>query len=97
MWPWLLHVIGADDVSGRWYGFWSGFGSDIGEFGIVVGLAALVRKHNCHAKGCPRLGRHPVAGTTYVVCRKHHPDAKPTAAHIREQYHLYLGKQPGKG
>ena len=40
------------------------------------------------------------AGITHHLCRKHHPlhGKKPvTAAHIQEQYHLYLGKQRGKG
>lgn len=33
MWSWVLHVTGVDDVSGRWYAFWSGFG------GILIGGA----------------------------------------------------------
>ena len=45
-------------------------------------LYANLRKHNCHAKRCWRIGRHPVGGTTYIVCRKHHPDEKPTAEQI---------------
>lgn len=91
---WLLHVLGIDDASGRWYAFWSGFGSDLGELAIVGGLATLVRKHNCHVKRCPRLGRHPVEGTAFVVCRRHHPEDSPTAEHVRR---LYLGKRPGRG
>ena len=79
---WLLHVLGVDNVSGRWYGFWSGFGSDIGEVVIIGALVSVYRKHNCHAKGCWRLARHPVEGTPYVVCRRHHPDGPPTHARI---------------
>ena len=96
---WLLHLIGADDVSGEWYGFWSGFGSILIPplLTAVPIVWVLLRKHNCHARGCWRIGRHPVEGTGFVVCRRHHPDGKPTAADIRERYHLYLGKQPGKG
>lgn len=33
MWALILHVTGVDDVSGRWYAFWSGFG------GILIGSA----------------------------------------------------------
>ena len=66
----LLHVLGVDDLGGPWYGFWSGFGSDLSE---VTGLFAVAyifwRKHNCHAKGCWRIGRHQVGDA--VVCRRH--------------------------
>jgi hypothetical protein len=75
----LLHVLGVDDVSGRWYGFWSGFGSDLG---LIVTPLVLLRKHNCHTKWCWRLGRHPVEGKTWTVCRKHHPENPPTAADV---------------
>jgi len=78
MWYWILHVMGADNLSGPWYGFWSGFGSDLGEIAIIGGLISIYRRHNCHVKGCWRIGKHPVEGTTYVVCRQHHPDAAPT-------------------
>lgn len=77
----LAHVLGLDDLSGHWYGFWSGIGGDAS---ILAVPAVLVRRHNCHAKGCPRLGRHPVAGTTFVVCRRHHPDDHPTAETIQK-------------
>ena len=60
----LLHVLGIDDLSGRWYGFWSGFGSDLGEFAIV----AVVWHHlNCHEPGCWRIARHHMNGR----CRRH--------------------------
>ena len=96
---WLLHWLGVDDVSGAAYAFWSGFGSILIPPLLTAGpvMWVLLRKHNCHAKGCWRIGRHPVEGTGYVVCRRHHPDEKPTAAHIRERHHLYLGGKPGKG
>jgi hypothetical protein len=78
MWWWILHVMGVDDLSGPWYGFWSGFGADLGEIAIVGGLVSIYRRHNCHVKGCWRVGKHPVDGTSYVVCRQHHPDQAPT-------------------
>jgi len=81
---WLMHILGLDNGSGVPYLAWSGPGADLGEFAIVGSLIAGVRHHNCHVHGCWRVGRHPVAGTGYVVCRRHHPDGAPTAADIRE-------------
>lgn len=75
MW-WIGHILGLDDASGPWYLFWSGICGDLSLFGAAL---VIVRKHNCHVKSCPRIGRHPVEGTTYVVCRHHHPDEAPTA------------------
>lgn len=77
----LLHVLGVDDLGGRWYGFWSGFAGDLS---ILATPLVLLLRHNCHTRGCWRLGRHPVAGTTWTVCRKHHPDDHPTAADVRQ-------------
>jgi hypothetical protein len=31
------------------------------------------RKVNCHEPWCWRIGRHPVDGTPYIACHKHHP------------------------
>lgn len=76
----LAHVLGLDDVSGRWYAWWSGFAGDIS---ILATPVVLLRKHNCHVRGCARVGRHPVEGTSYTVCRRHHPDEHPTAADVR--------------
>jgi hypothetical protein len=75
---WILHVLGVDNLSGPWYGFWSGIGSDITEFAIVGGIFSLYWKHTCHVQRCWRLGRHPVENTGYVVCRRHHPNGAPT-------------------
>jgi hypothetical protein len=75
----LLHVLGVDDVSGRWYGFWSGVGGDLA---LLATPVTLLRKHNCHTKRCWRIGRHPVEGTTWTVCRRHHPDDHPSAVDV---------------
>ena len=72
IWHWFEVHTGTVNESGPYYGFWSGFGSDIGEATLVVGVAAAWRHHNCHSRGCPWLGR-PVEGTPYVACPKHHP------------------------
>ena len=67
-----LFIWTGSKGSGSVYGFWSGFGSDIGEVVIIGGLVQLVRHHNCHVKGCWKLSKHTVG--PYRVCRRHHPD-----------------------
>lgn len=68
MWHELAHLMGLDNLSGPWYGFWSGIGSDLGEVTLLGALVMYARHHNCHATGCWRLG-HPHEGV--VHCRKH--------------------------
>lgn len=79
---WLTHVLGLDSASGGWYLGWSGFGSDLAELAIVGGLIGLLRKHNCHVRRCWRIGRHPIAGTGWIVCRRHNPALPPTHADV---------------
>lgn len=95
--PWALHFLGVDSGSGPAYLWWSGFGANFGELAIVSALYAVVRRHNCHVRRCWRVGRRQVEGTGFVVCRRHDPAGTVTAADIRERYHLYLGKHPGRG
>lgn len=87
LWGWFLHITGADNEGGVIYALWSGAGGDIGSIPIVFGVVMLYRKHTCHVRHCWRLQRHPVAGTDYVVCAKHHPrqDA-PTHAEILAEH-----------
>lgn len=78
---WLAIHTGTVNESDGYYGFWSGFGSDLGEATLIVTVfgtaAAAYRHHNCHVKGCPWLGRpvHDQDGnpTPYICCPKHHP------------------------
>jgi len=72
---WFEVHSGTVNESGPYYGFWSGFGSDIGEATIIVGILAAWRHHSCHVRGCARLGRQ-VPGTPYLACPKHHPTHK---------------------
>lgn len=72
---WLSHFFGLDNGSGPFYGFWSGVGSDIGELALVGAVAGVFRHHNCHIKGCWRLGKHPHG--PYKLCAKHHPRVPP--------------------
>lgn len=73
LWRWIEVHTGTVNESGPYYGFWSGFGANFGEFALIGGAIAIFRSHNCHVKGCWRLKRHPVEGTPYCVCAKHHP------------------------
>lgn len=76
-WRWLVvHLsqeTGTSNSSSRAYSFWSGFGANFGELALLGGIIAAYRHHNCHVKGCPRLGK-PVEGTPYLACPRHHPD-----------------------
>ena len=75
---WLEVHTGTVNEPGPYYGFWSGFGSDLTEFGIIGAIATavyqLVRKYNCHEPGCWRVGNHPAAGGQFSLCYRHHPD-----------------------
>ena len=80
-----------------YYNFWSGFGSDLGEATLIgavsVAVYTLVRRTNCHAKGCWRIGHYPLEGTPYHLCRFHHPGVPTKGAsheHILEQHRKYL-------
>lgn len=86
----IIHILGVDNLTGAWYGFWSG---PAGSLGILATPFVLLRKHNCHAKRRLRLGRHPVEGTTYLVCAKHHPDDHKTAEEI---HHLWRARKENK-
>ena len=75
---WLAVRTGTVNEPGPYYGFWSGFGSDLAEFGIIAtistGIYQLVKKFNCHEPGCWRVGTHPAAGGQFSLCYRHHPD-----------------------
>jgi len=81
---WLAVHTGTVNEPGPYYGFWSGFGSDITEFGIIgviaTGVYQVVKKYNCHEPGCWRVGNHPAAGGQFSLCYRHHPD--------------YMGRRP---
>jgi hypothetical protein len=77
---WLLHWLavhtGTIDEGGPYYGFWSGFGSDLGEVALIGAVLGAARKHNCHQRHCWRIGRHTVNGTPW--CNRHHQAARNT-------------------
>lgn len=75
---WLGHFLGLDNVSGAFYAFWSGSGSQIErliELAVVGGI--LWHRHNCHEPGCWRIGRFPDGA--WHVCKRHHPHDNPGA------------------
>lgn len=86
---WLLHWLavhtGTINEGGPYYGFWSGFGSDLGEVTLIAALLGMLRQHNCEVKGCPRLGRHLTAAG-HRVCRRHHPDGAPTHQQVADAH-----------
>jgi hypothetical protein len=84
---------------GPYYGFWSGFGSDLGEATIVTAIFGLLfhvfKVNNCEVHHCWRIGRHKtLAG--HCVCRKHHPDhatAAPTAGEVATAHEVAKAEQ----
>jgi hypothetical protein len=78
-----LDLLGiTNGSSGRWYTFWNGFVRNIP---LIAAAYIFGRKHNCHAHRCWRVGRMPVEGTDYTVCRKHHPDGDMSGEDIASQ------------
>lgn len=94
---WTAVHIGSVNESGPFYGFWSGFGSDISEFAIAVGIYTGVRKVNCHSRRCWRIGHHPLAGTPYHLCKLHHPDVPKGGAKLEDILAQYKKYQDAQG
>ena len=97
---WFQVHTGTINEPGQYYAFWSGFGSDLTEFGIIgaIGTAAyqLFKKYNCHEPGCWRVGTHPAAGGQFSLCYRHHPDyrgTKPTHELIERLHREHLARQ----
>jgi L-aminopeptidase/D-esterase-like protein len=86
LWSWVeVHTGAYGGGSGSsYYGFWSGFGSDITEFAILFSLIHVFRHANCHTKHCLRFGK-PVDGTPYRACHKHHPDHEGNKRNVSKE------------
>lgn len=92
------HVFWLSEIwhplqNGGGYNFWSGLGSDFSELALFGILITMFRHVNCHVSSphfCWRFG-HPVNGTSYRACHKHHPtrisndSGKVTAADIKRR------------
>jgi hypothetical protein len=99
---WLQVHTGTVNEGGVYYAFWSGFGSDLAELGIIgalaTGLYHVVRRYNCHEPGCWRIGRHPAAGGQFSLCYHHHPDyqgRRPTHELIERMHREHAEQQAG--
>ena len=99
-----LHTGILNGGPDKYYNFWSGFGSDLGEATLIsavgIGVYTGVRKVNCHTRGCWRIGHHRLDGTPYILCRHHHPDVPNGGAshqHILEQHRKYKEAQRASG
>jgi hypothetical protein len=97
---WLAVHTGTVNEPGPYYGFWSGFGSDLAEFGVIgvisTGIYQLVKRYNCHEPGCWRVGTHPAAGGQFSLCYRHHPDfqgQKPTHEMIARLHQEHAERQ----
>lgn len=69
--PLLLN--GVTDPTTKHYGFWSGFGSVVVPplLNLLWILPLYFWHHNCHQKGCLRIGKHPHKHLKF--CKHHHP------------------------
>jgi len=97
---WLAVHTGTVNEAGPYYGFWSGFGSDLAEFGLIgvvsTGVYHIVKKYNCHEPGCWRVGVHPAAGGQFLLCYRHHPDfqgKRPTHDLIQKLHQDHLANE----
>ena len=90
------HFLGIDTQQSQNYDFVSGVGPMIVTLLVSGGIfVTLIRHVNCHAPGCWRLGKFPLAGGQFKVCRRHHPDEEVRTgrndllAHIWAQHHAH--------
>ena len=83
---WFFWFTGARNESGTAYGLMSGAGGAVPDVMIPAGMIAWYWHRTCHVKRCPRLGRHPVKGTSYVVCARHRPGGAPTHGEVLDAH-----------
>lgn len=67
----LLHWLGIDTQQSYFYDFWSGIAT---QASLVFAALVYYMKHNCHRRGCLRIGKHSYNGTPY--CSRHHPEGR---------------------
>lgn len=89
----LQHALGMDTQTSHNYASASGVDpmivAALGFSGFILGLWHHL---NCHTDGCPKIGRHRVAGGKFKICtgclRRVDPahDVPHTIAHIREHH-----------
>jgi hypothetical protein len=76
IWWWIEVHTGTTNEPGPYYGFWSGFGSDIGEIAIIGAVLGTYKHHNCSVPRCPRLAhkKYEVKEIKEYTCKKHHTE-----------------------
>jgi hypothetical protein len=86
---WLAIHTGTENEPGVYYGFFSGFGSDLGEITLVGAALTVYKRYSCHTWWCPRPGQHDFTdaetGITYKLCKRchpQHPGKRLTRRHI---------------
>lgn len=95
LWYWIEVHTGTVNESGPYYGFWSGFGSDIAEVALIGGLIHMARARNCDVTGCLRLKSYMVDGTPWKACKKHHPHIDEAVTRVTpERIATYKERHP---
>lgn len=81
----LYHWVGLD--GGAYYNAYSGI---IPAIVIIGGFWAVLRKHTCVVRGCPRISRHMTAAG-HAVCHRHSPlysgNRAPTVEQVHKAHH----------
>lgn len=102
VWWWIEVHTGTVNEPGPYYGFFSGFGSDLGEYAILTAVAHGVYLHwshiNCHEPRCLWVGKYPAADGAFKYCHRHHPDfggKPPTREHIHQRHSEHHGHRSG--
>lgn len=88
---WFWEPLGVCTGNSCGYQLWSGIaGSCATSSGIWTGACLLYYRHQCHAPGCLRIGKHATADGAHQLCPKHHPDLpdrRPTLDEIHARHH----------
>lgn len=96
---WFFEPLGVCTGRACGYQFWSGIaGSFLIGGGLWSGALGMYWHHSCHVGTCIWPGRHPVEGTPYRTCKKHHPTvpSKVTATHIADAHAANQRKMEGR-
>lgn len=105
-WGWLyglgVHPYPESSSTPWTYQLLSGLVPALTVLSLLTFLATAFRHLNCHTAGCYRLGKFPVVGGQFKVCRKHHreitghPD-KLTVDALRELHLAHHARTPDPG
>lgn len=88
---WLGFNQKAYFTTGQNYAFFSGFGAMMmTALGLSTIIVTMIRHFNCHVRGCPRMGKFPVADGQYKVCRKHHGEVTGHPHHLSVEFLHHL-------